>query len=222
MPKINSFQIRNKSLKSEDFANSIVINDDSSASGSFVVNGHSGLLISSSADTGNVVIAGNVPVSELNMSGLTDSILITGSSISLHGDALYQTGDMFVTGSIYTSGDTFEVEGIARVVGDMFVTGTIYTSGDVFEVVGTSKFMGNIKVAEAQNMPLGKVQLNGLNLVSISNNLVSTSSHVFLQKQSCNTPDGIVRLTVGNGSFQLSSTSGSDSDWVSYLVINKA
>jgi len=243
---ITSEQIRNKSLKSEDLSDDIIINDRSSATGSLIVNGVSGLLISASAQVGSVIIAADIPQAELAGAVGPESILLTGSSIELKGNTyvageldvfaelLEITGSLSVTGSFFVKGDAFVVDTVADLLevtgslsvtgsfsndGNVFVTGSVFVKGDAFVIDSTTRFGGELQIITGSNKPVGKFQLTGIPTV-INNALITNESLVFLQKQTATSPGASLDLTVGSGFFSVTSSLGGDTDWVAYLIIN--
>ena len=84
---------------------------------------------------------------------------------------------------------------------------------------------GGLNIASGSNKTMGTVALNGGNpgTVTVSNNLVTTSSLIFLTKQTYNHSAGIVGISSkGSGTFTISSGHNGDTDVVAYQIINPA
>jgi len=93
-------------------------------------------------------------------------------------------------------------------------------------VTGSLKVSGNIQFASGSNKTMGSVALNGGNpgTATVSNSLVTTSSLIFLTKQTnTNSGNGTVSVTSkGSGTFSITSDHNGDTDVVAYQIINPA
>jgi len=91
-------------------------------------------------------------------------------------------------------------------------------------VTGSLKVSGNVMFASGSNKTMGTVALNGGNpgSATISNTLVTTSSLIFLTKQTNNHPNAgpVVVSSKGSGTFTITSNHNGDTDTVAYQIIN--
>jgi hypothetical protein len=80
--------------------------------------------------------------------------------------------------------------------------------------------------ASGSNKTMGTVALDGGNpgSATISNTLVTTSSLIFLTKQTNNHPNAgpVVVSSKGTGTFSITSNHNGDTDTVAYQIINPA
>lgn len=89
--------------------------------------------------------------------------------------------------------------------------------------INSLKVNNNFKIASGTNLPTGIATLNGGNpaSVTVTNNLVTTASIIFLTKQTNNhNSQGNLTITKNAGSFIIHSDHNGDSDTVGYLIIN--
>jgi hypothetical protein len=86
------------------------------------------------------------------------------------------------------------------------------------------KVQGNVQFESGSNKTMGTVVLDGGNpgSATISNTLVTTSSLIFLTKQTNNHPNAgpVVVSSKGSGTFTITSNHNSDTDTVAYQIIN--
>ena len=117
------------------------------------------------------------------------------------------------TGLYITSGSLVGVSGSMNVIGNTTMTGSLNVSADILFASGSNKTMGTFV-------------LDGANpgAATVSNSLVTTSSLIFLTKQTnTNSGNGTVSVTSkGAGTFNVTSNHNGDTDTVAYLIINPA
>ena len=117
------------------------------------------------------------------------------------------------TGLYITSGSLVGVSGSMNVIGNTTMTGSLNVSADILFASGSNKTMGTFV-------------LDGANpgAATVSNSLVTTSSLIFLTKQTnTNSGNGTVSVTSkGTGTFNVTSNHNGDTDTVAYLIINPA
>jgi len=93
-------------------------------------------------------------------------------------------------------------------------------------VTGSLKVSGNVMFASGSNKTMGRVALNGGNpgTATVSNTLVTTSSLIFLTKQTNNHPNAgpVVVSSKGSSTFTITSNHNGDTDTVAYQIINPA
>jgi hypothetical protein len=124
---------------------------------------------------------------------------------------------MYGTMSSVTSGQTLQINANTdirfglKVSGTTNLTGSLLVSGDVMFSSGSNKTMGT-------------VALDGANpgAATVSNSLVTTSSLIFLTKQTNNHPNAgpVVVSSKGSGTFTITSNHNGDTDTVAYQIIN--
>jgi len=123
------------------------------------------------------------------------------------------TGASRKTALYITSGSIVGVSGSLLVQGPSTMSGSLSVTGDVMFSSGSNKTMGT-------------VVLNGGNpgVATVSNSLVTTSSLIFLTKQTnTNSGNGTVSVTSkGSGTFSITSDHNGDTDVVAYQIINPA
>jgi len=88
---------------------------------------------------------------------------------------------------------------------------------------GYLEVLQNIIIASGSNKPVGTAILNGGNPASVvvTNSLASTSSVIFLTKQTNNhSGQGNLTITKNGGSFTIYSDHNSDTDVVGYMIVN--
>jgi hypothetical protein len=93
-------------------------------------------------------------------------------------------------------------------------------------VSGSLSVSGNVLFASGSNKTIGTVALDGANpgSATISNSLVTTSSLIFLTKQTFvhTNSRGVAVVSKGSGTFTISSGHNGDDDVVAYQIINPA
>jgi len=86
------------------------------------------------------------------------------------------------------------------------------------------KVQGNVQFESGSNKTMGTVALDGANpgTATISNTLVTTSSLIFLTKQTNNHPNAgpVVVSSKGSSTFTITSNHNGDTDTVAYQIIN--
>jgi hypothetical protein len=86
------------------------------------------------------------------------------------------------------------------------------------------KVQGNVQFESGSNKTMGTVALDGANpgAATVSNSLVTTSSLIFLTKQTNNHPNAgpVVVSSKGSGTFTITSNHNGDTDVVAYQIIN--
>ena len=91
-------------------------------------------------------------------------------------------------------------------------------------MTGSLLVTGNVLFASGSDKTMGTFVLNGGNpgTATVSNNLVSATSLIFLTKQTnVNSGNGTVSITSkGSGTFNVTSDHNGDADTVAYLIIN--
>ena len=96
--------------------------------------------------------------------------------------------------------------------------------GSDTQVTGSLGVTGNVQFASGSNKTIGTVALDGGNpgTATVSNTLVTTSSLIFLTKQTNNHPNAgpVVVSSKGTNTFTITSNHNSDTDTVAYQIIN--
>lgn len=91
-------------------------------------------------------------------------------------------------------------------------------------ITGSLRVSGSLLLPSGSNQPMGTVALDGGNpgTATITNNLVTAASLIFLTKQTNNhlNTGSVVVSTKTNGSFSITSNHNGDTDTVAYLIIN--
>ena len=93
------------------------------------------------------------------------------------------------------------------------------------KVTGSLAVTGDVRFASGSNKTMGTAVLDGANpgAVVVSNSLVTTSSLIFLTKQTLNHTNGYVAISSkGSSTFTITSNHNGDTDTVAYLIINPA
>jgi hypothetical protein len=84
------------------------------------------------------------------------------------------------------------------------------------------KVQGNVQFESGSNKTMGTVALDGANpgTATISNTLVTTSSLIFLTKQTLTNAHMVAVSSKGSGTFTITSNGNGDTDTVAYQIIN--
>lgn len=103
------------------------------------------------------------------------------------------------------------------------ITGSLNVNGNT-TITGSLNVSGNVLFSSGSNTTMGTFVLDGANpgAATISNSLVSSTSLIFLTKQTnVNSGAGTVSVTSkGSGTFSVTSNHNGDTDTVAYLIIN--
>lgn len=146
------------------------------------------------ANVAATTISNNSGNLEISAGGIR--LLGTGSFIAATGSFQYVSGNVYWEGSNTTNGTT--------------------TTNELH-------IKNNLIIDSGSNKPIGTAILNGGNpaTVIVTNSLVTTSSIIFLTKQTNNhNSQGVVTMTKGSGSFTLYSSHNGDTDIVAYMIVN--
>ena len=147
------------------------------------------------ANVAATTISNNSGNLEISAGGIR--LLGTGSFIAATGSFQYVSGNVYWEGSNTTNGTT--------------------TTNELH-------IKNNLIIDSGSNKPIGTAVLNGNNpgaQVTVTNSLVTTSSIIFLTKQTNNHgSQGTLSLVKSNGSFVIHSDHNGDSDTVAYMIVN--
>lgn len=96
--------------------------------------------------------------------------------------------------------------------------------GDDTQVTGSLRVSGDIMFSSGSNTTMGTAVLDGGNpgTVTVSNNLVSANSLIFLTKQTLTNAHMVAVTSKGTNTFTITSNGNGDTDTVAYLIINPA
>ena len=91
-------------------------------------------------------------------------------------------------------------------------------------ITGSLTVTGGINYSSGSNQTVGTAVLNGGNpgTVTVSNSLVTTSSLIFLTKQTLTNAHMVAVSSKGTGTFTITSNGNGDADTVAYQIINPA
>jgi hypothetical protein len=107
--------------------------------------------------------------------------------------------------------------------GSVNISGSLNSNGNTI-ITGSLSVSGNVMFASGSNTTMGTVALDGGNpgTVTVSNSLVTTSSMIFLTKQTLTNAHMVAVSSKGSGTFTITSNGNGDADTVAYQIINPA
>ena len=100
---------------------------------------------------------------------------------------------------------------------------SVALNANTVSVSGSLNVTGNLLLASGSNSTTGIVTLDGGNpgTVTVSNSLVTSTSMIFLTKQTLAHPNGYVAVSSkGSGTFTITSNHNGDTDQVAYMIVN--
>ena len=202
----------------------------------------------------NVIIGRNIEVNSIHSTGtgghligtsiLGQNLIVSASHTSNSVGGSTFVGRFNATGSLQESSqDTVFVVGTgtaagsrrnalridsnnnSNFTGSVFISGSLNSNGNTI-ITGSLRVSGDVMFASGSNTTMGTVVLDGGNpgVATVSNSLVTTSSLIFLTKQTnTNGGEGTVSVTSkGTGTFSITSNHNGDTDVVAYQIINPA
>lgn len=123
------------------------------------------------------------------------------------------TGTILGTTPLILGQTTSSLTGMSFISSSVVVCNTFVT--------GTTALGANLQILTGTNRPAGTLTLNGSTNVTVTNTLVTTSSLIFLTKQTNAKNNGVAAVSGrANGSFTVASNVNNDTDIVAYLIIN--
>jgi hypothetical protein len=98
------------------------------------------------------------------------------------------------------------------------------TANQNLRINANTKIIGNVMFSSGSNKTMGTAVLDGGNpgAVTVSNSLVTTSSLIFLTKQTLTNAHMVAVSSKGSGTFTITSNGNGDADTVAYQIINPA
>jgi len=164
------------------------------------------------------------------------SLLLTNSSVgSANGTSIYCANYTFLW-NVLLANATPKVSGPSALVNVYYsqltagskITWDTITPVALHEEFGrvtaeTISIKSNLIISSGSNKPTGTATLNAGNPASVvvTNSLVTTSSIIFLTKQTNNhSANGNMAIVKSNGSFTITSNHNGDTDVVGYMIVN--
>ena len=174
----------------------------------------------------NVTDATNNKYSSVSQAGVQLGFNDTFEIMGLTNDSAADYVEGWTGFSLYATDTTDTFQALLG-----FQNKTTWTNGQITSLVplvisGSLNVKGDVKFASGSNKTMGTVALNGSNpgTATISNTLVTTSSLIFLTKQTNNHPNAgpVVVSSKGSSTFTITSNHNGDTDVVAYQIINPA
>jgi hypothetical protein len=173
----------------------------------------------------NVVISGGSAAGEGFILGSKNNIIgpdallpVTGSANTIIGYGLTQAQ----MGGVDSSGSVVISDGDGNIAFSKYGSTDSFTIPSNTKITGSLNVTGNLLLASGSNKTTGIVTLDGGSpgAVTVSNSLVSSSSMIFLTKQTNATTGSVAISAKSGGSFTITSTSNGDADQVAYMIVN--